>query len=599
MRSILDDHAPITSKRVSARPSVPWMSSDIIEAKRQRRKAERKWRSSKCQSDLATFKRKRNYVTFLMNKARRDYYSNLIAENSYDQKHLFKVSKKLLNITSTPILPPHEDKQKLANEMGMFFVKKIADIRSDLDNPDKQRVLTDLVSNDIEIDSPLDKFSSLSQEEVHDLVRASSKKSCGLDPIPTKLLLDCLDVLLPTITKMINYSLENGDFPSAWKNALVLPLLKKDGLEPIFKNYRPVSNLQFVSKLAESAVAKQLHHHMAVNDLFPMLQSSYRKFHSTETALLKVKNDILLNMNKQHVTLLALLDLSAAFDTIDHCILLERLKSVFGIRGTALSWFASYLSNRSQQICIDGSLSANFKLACGVPQGSCLGPLLFVVYASKIFQIVEKHLPGIHCYADDSQLYLSFSPNANVNQEIALARMESCIDDIGNWMLHDKLKLNENKTEFLIIGTSQQLAKVSISSLRVGNSVITPVSSARNLGSWFDAKLTMATHITRTCNSASYYLYNLRRIRKYLSKENTKTLVHAFITSRIDYCNSLLYGVPEYQINKLQRVQNMCARLICNESKYCHITPLLMELHWLPSLIKIKSLELNLRFLRV
>ena len=140
----------------------------------------------------------------------------------------------------------------------------------------------------------------------------------------------------------------------------------------------------------------------------------------------------------------------------------------------------------------------------------------------------------------------------------------------------------KDKTEFLIIGTSQQLAKVTISSLRVGNSAITRVSSARNLGSWFDAKLTMATHITRTCNSASYYLYNLRRIRKYLSKENTKTLIHAFISSRIDYSNSLLYGALEYQINKLQHVQHMCARLICNVSKYCHITPLLMELHWLP-----------------
>ena len=129
------------------------------------------------------------------------------------------------------------------------------------------------------------------------------------------------------ITKIINY----------WKNALVFPVLKKDGLEPIFKNYRPVSNLQFISKLTESAVAKQLQHHINMNNLFPSLQSSYRKFHSTESALLKVKNDILLNMNRQHVTLLVLLDLSAAFDTIDHGILLERLRSAFGVRDTALS----------------------------------------------------------------------------------------------------------------------------------------------------------------------------------------------------------------------------------------------------------------------
>ena len=135
---------------------------------------------------------------------------------------------------------------------------------------------------------------------------------------------------------------------------------------------------------------------------------------------------------------------------------------------------------------------------------------------------------------------------------------ERCIEDIRDWMLNDKLKLNDDKTEFIIIGTSQQLAKVSINILRVGTATITPVSSERNLGSWFDSKLTMAIHILKTCNSAFYYLYNLRRIRKYLSKDNTKTLVHAFISSKIDYCNSLLYGLPEYQLNKLQRVQNMC-----------------------------------------
>ena len=149
-------------------------------------------------------------------------------------------------------------------------------------------------------------------------------------------------------------------------------------------------------------------------------------------------------------------------------------------------------------------------------------------------------------------------------------------------MLNDKLKLNDEETEFIIIGTLQQLAKVSINSLRVGAATITIVSSARNLGSWFDSKLTMAIDISKTCNSAFYYLYNLRRIRKNLSKDNTKTLVHAFISSRIDFCNRLLYGLPEYQLNKLQRVQNMCARLICNETKYYHITPLLVDLHWLP-----------------
>ena len=164
-------------------------------------------------------------MTFLMNKARQDYYSDLISNNSNDLKHLFKVSKNLLNIASTPVLPPHEHKQQLANEMGAFFIRKIANIRSDLDNDPPQ--VCSVGSNDCKIDLPISKFNLLSQQEVHDLIRASNNKICCLDPIPTKLVLDCLDILLPVITKIINYSLEHGVFPSVWKNARFFLYLRK------------------------------------------------------------------------------------------------------------------------------------------------------------------------------------------------------------------------------------------------------------------------------------------------------------------------------------------------------------------------------------
>ena len=135
-----------------------------------------------------------------------------------------------------------------------------------------------------------------------------------------------------------------------WKCGLINPILKKPGLDLLYKNYRPVSNLQYVSKLTEKVVFNQVYDHMVSNAIFPALQSSYRQFHSTETALIKVMNDILLKMNSQHVTMLILLDLSAAFDTVDHRILLERLSDEVGIRGTALNWFRSYLSDRSQRV---------------------------------------------------------------------------------------------------------------------------------------------------------------------------------------------------------------------------------------------------------
>ena len=166
---------------------------------------------------------------------------------------------------------------------------------------------------------------------------------------------------------------------------MVISLLKKSGLDLVFKNLRPVSNLVHISKLTERAVFNQTYDHIVRSGLYPLFQFAYRRYHSTETALVKVANDILLNMNSQRVTLLVLLDLSAAFDTVDHGILLRRLNTTFGIRGKVLKWFSSYLLGRSQCILFDGVKSDSFDLRSGVPQGSCLGPLLFVVYASKLF----------------------------------------------------------------------------------------------------------------------------------------------------------------------------------------------------------------------
>ena len=165
-------------------------------------------------------------------------------------------------------------------------------------------------------------FNLLSESEVFDLITASSKKSNSLDPIPTNLLNECVDVLLPLISKIINLSFDSGYFPHTCKCALVWPLLNKDGLPPVFKNFRPVSNLAFISKLVETVVAKQLKH-LNCNNLFPVFQSAYRQNHSSETVLLKVMNDILLNRNNQCVTLLLLLDLSATFDPVNHDTMLR------------------------------------------------------------------------------------------------------------------------------------------------------------------------------------------------------------------------------------------------------------------------------------
>ena len=170
------------------------------------------------------------------------------------------------------------------------------------------------------------------------------------------------------------------------------------------------------------------------------------------------------------------------------------------------------------------------------------------------------------------------------------------MEKVRSWMINDKLMLNDDKTEFLVMGTSKQLSKVSVNSIRVGDVHVIPVHSARNLSSWFDLHMDMATHITKTCGSAFFYLYNIRHIRKYLTSECTEKLIHAFITSRLDYCNSLLYGVPDHHMQKLQRVMNGSARLIFCAPKHCHITPLLQQLHWLPIRLRIEFKILLITF---
>ena len=272
------------------------------------------------------------------------------------------------------------------------------------------------------------------------------------------------------------------------------------------------------------------------------------------------------------------------------------MNTTFGIRGKVLEWFSSYLLGRSQRILFDGVKSDSFDLRSSVPQGSCLGPLLFVVYTSKLFEIIQAHLPDAHCFADDTQLYLSFKPNSPTDQAEAVYAMERCINDLRKWMYQDKLKINDDKTEFLIIGSRQQLLTINPCTVRVGTTDVKPVSEVCNLGSWFDSNFSMSIHISKSCSTAFFWLHNIKQISKFLARDKLEIVLHAFVTSRIDYCNGLLYGLPDCEITKLQRVQNAAARLLTSSRKYDHITPVLKELHWLPVRYRIQFKILLLTF---
>ena len=294
---------------------------------------------------------------------------------------------------------------------------------------------------------------------------------------------------------------------------------------------------------------------------------------------MKVQTDIMNALDRNEVVILVLLDLSSAFDTVDHTILLDRLKSMYGIDGDALAWFKSYLTGRTQTVVVGAERSDDVIMNFGVLQGSVLGPKEFCLYTKPLGSIISKHGLQYHLYADDSQIYTSCQPDQVLS---TIKTIETCIDDIRIWMKDNKLKLNDSKTEIIMFGTKQRLKAVGELTVRIGDASVSPTKRVRNLGVLYDSQLNMDKHIGNVSRTCYMHLNKIGRIRKYLTPDATRSLVNATFTARLDYANSLLYGITKHNISKLQRIQNTSARIITQTRKYEHITPILMELHWLP-----------------
>ena len=580
--AVLDRHAPLAQKGIQTHKNDPWLplvKDDLKNAKQKRRQAERKWLKS---GRLTVFKdiynQAKRFVTSLVRKARISYYCQKISESN-SSKQLFSITNTLMGKTQSSPLPTSIPLTSLPDAFCDFFLSKVSKIRAELDN--LLVTSSDFESQSFVCDSVFESFRVVTEDEVRRTILSSKPTTCPLDAIPTPLLIECLDELLPAITNIINDSLVSGSFPSIFKSAVVRPLLKKSNLDRNnLKNYRPVSNLSFLSKILEKIVLAQIFQHVNNNDLLPHNQSAYRAHHSTESALLKVCNDILLSLDQGNITVLTLLDLSAAFDTVDHDILFNTLLSHFGISGSALSWFKSYLTNRSQTVIIENQKSKSQNLQFGVPQGSVLGPILFLMYTKPLLKSIDQQNIQNQSFADDTQLYRSSAPS---EVSLSINNIQTCIQGVRGWMTDNRLKLNDDKTEAILFHTKNSFnSSPKPDSIQVGSTSIPFSPSARNLGFIITEDMSLDAHITQTCRTAYTAIRQISTIRHYLSVSATKTLVCAFVLSRLDYCNSLLSGCPQYIIKKLDRVQNSAARLVMQARKHDHITPILRTLHWLP-----------------
>jgi hypothetical protein len=295
---------------------------------------------------------------------------------------------------------------------------------------------------------------------------------------------------------------------------------------------------------------------------------------SFHAVLLHLCNDTAVAKDSGLATCVVVLDFSAAFDTVDHDILLHRLSCTFNFSGIVIKWFHSYLSNRFQCVRFNSCTSSPFSLLCGVPQGSVLGPRLYSLYVSPISEIVELYKLSHHMYADDTCLFFSFPPNELVN---SVKTIENCIDHLCDWFNANRLKVNCSKTSVIIFNlNSESPVQVNVSGVVVHSS-----PAVYYLGVTLDDSFSFEKHVISICRSSFAFLRNLYRIRLYLSEPVALSIANAFILSRLDYCNSILSFCTNRSICRLQRVQNCLVRLVKNLPRRCPTSHVIKELGWL------------------
>ena len=586
LQCLLDKHAPLISKTFIANRS-PWWNETCQLARRERRRAKRIYKKHKSEESKCIYNEKCIDAAIIIDRARNNYYDKKLKSLEKDPKGTYKVINHLLDKEyGTENLPNGVSNDEIANNLKDFFDSKVKNIYSGIidalpDNSDQAKEeLINAKDKLVDTQSSIVRFEEVYESEFLEIVHSMANKSCSIDIIPMWLFKFCISELKKIVLFIVNESLSTGIFPESLKSAIIRPSLKKPGLDPDqLKNYRPISNLSFISKIIEKCAHKQLTNYIERNDLFTEFQSGYRAVHSCETAVTKIHNDLLIMMDKRSHVVLLLLDLSAAFDTINHKLLLQKLKIMYGIQGSVLAWLSSYLCDRSFTVNVKRSKSSSCILVIGVPQGSILGPLLFILYTKDLENIAKKYGFSIHLYADDTQLYFSFDVHSDNPDFVSIKK---CFEEIRNWMNQNFLKLNEDKTELLDIGYYQSPLKL----LSLNNSVtIEPVLKAKNLGFYFDHRMSLDDEITATQQACNIQLRNLRKIAGRLSFDLKVQLVHSCVLSHLDYCNAAYGSLSEANIYKLQKLQNSAVRFIFSlngKKSWESITPYTKKLHFLP-----------------
>ena len=572
-KQCVDKHAPILTK-TRRHKKVQWMDAEYRMERTKRRRLEKRWRKSKSESDRKNYVDQRQHCADLSIAKQSSYYSKVVEEIGNDQKLLFKMVNNLLDKDKVRVLPEHTDPLQLANEFNQYYIEKVDKIRRSIPSTTQTIENINLVTGE-----KMKQFEPVTEKELKQIIQEYGVKTSTEDPIPMHILKNLIDEALPTLTKLINKSLAEGSMDGV-KSSVLDPLLKKAGLDSeIRKNFRPVNNLVFFSKLIERVVKIQLDQHMAVNALHIDSFFGYKTHHNTETMMVGLVDEALMGFDNDQCTIIIFLDLSAAFDTIDIDKMISILEDEIGITDIALQWFRSFLSGRTQRVKIGTTYSSVLEVIFGAPQGSVLGPKLFNIYIRSQPGVFRKCRFVTSSFADDLNGRRTFSLTFQYNtlkNDIA-----KCMDEITHWMNGQHLKINPDKTEILLLYPKNLKERIKIKGTFINEQCIRFSNDVKNVGVWLDENLSFDKHINKIVAYSYKLLKDIGRIRNIISRKHTETLVHSVISSRLDNSNSLFFNMKKSNIYKLQKVQNAAARLITKKRRRESATTILKELHWL------------------
>ena len=573
-KTISDKHAPVVEVRVKGNQP-PWFNEEIISMCKDRDYYKGKAQKTGSASDWETYRHVKNQTNNTIKQAKKGYYCNCIEENRHNGKQLWKVIKSILPSKSHHSIKevivdgkPFSEPTDVANHFNDFFVNVGLELAQAFDNTN----ISSAPGPDLTSYHHL-QFSNIEVDFVcKQLLNLGTGKATGIDGLNSKLLKAGAHQIAKPLTHIMNCSISTATIPPEWKTAIVTPIFKS-GTRSDCSNYRPISVLPVVSKILERAVHRQVYNHLLDHNLLTDTQSGFRPQHSTLTAAIDVTDDILSNMDNGKLTGAVFLDLKKAFDTVDHQVLLSKLAKL-GILNTELTWFTNYLSNRYQCTVVNNAHSEYKCIPVGVPQGSILGPLLFICFINDLPNVISES--KIILYADDTAIMYNAPTVSEVNEVL-----NKEVASVSMWMAKNKLTVNASKTKVMLFG-SQRKTKNATLNVHLKNIKLEQVPVFKYLGLWFDPHLKWDTHINKVASKISQKTGVLRRIRQYIDQSTMCMLYNAIVLPHIDYCCPIWSSAPSKYVNKIQILQNHAARLTLGcKVRDKHVSEIYEELKWM------------------